>query len=142
LQDLFDGLTLDLISASGQRIPVLLTALTKTDADGQHLFTRLTFVDDSDRRLHARDMRDAACTADTVRREMRARHAEVEASLLDERENSGLREQFIGVLGHYLRNPLAAIRVGIRLMQKPGGPRSAGRQSRRWSRRPSVVWPG
>jgi signal transduction histidine kinase len=41
-----------------------------------------------------------------------------EASLLDEREASALREQFIAVLGHDLRNPLAAIDSGMQLIQK------------------------
>lgn len=41
-----------------------------------------------------------------------------EASLLDERKTAELREQFIAVLGHDLRNPLAAISSGIRLLHK------------------------
>jgi signal transduction histidine kinase len=47
-----------------------------------------------------------------------------EATLLSERETSELREQFIAVLGHDLRNPLAAIAAGTRLLaqgkQDPG----------------------
>jgi len=41
-----------------------------------------------------------------------------EASLLDERKTAELREQFIAVLGHDLRNPLAAVASGIRLLHK------------------------
>ncbi len=41
-----------------------------------------------------------------------------EADLLTEREASELREQFIAVLGHDLRNPLAAIMAGTRVLQK------------------------
>ena len=37
-------------------------------------------------------------------------------ALLDERETSALREQFIAVLGHDLRNPLAAIQGGMKLL--------------------------
>lgn len=40
------------------------------------------------------------------------------ASLLDERAGSELREQFIAVLGHDLRNPLASIDAGARLLAK------------------------
>ncbi len=40
------------------------------------------------------------------------------ASLLDERKNSELREQFIAVLGHDLRNPLAAIDAGCRMLKR------------------------
>jgi signal transduction histidine kinase len=39
-------------------------------------------------------------------------------ALINERETSGLREQFIAVLGHDLRNPLAGIRGGMRLLGK------------------------
>jgi len=42
----------------------------------------------------------------------------VETNLSDERETSALREQFIAVLGHDLRNPLTAIRSGIALLRK------------------------
>ncbi len=41
-----------------------------------------------------------------------------EATLLDERKTSALREQFIAVLGHDLRNPLAAIDAGMQLLLK------------------------
>jgi signal transduction histidine kinase len=39
-----------------------------------------------------------------------------QADLLDERTTSELREQFIGVLGHDLRNPLASIDAGMRIL--------------------------
>ncbi len=39
-----------------------------------------------------------------------------EKALLDEREASQLREQFIAVLGHDLRNPLGAVRSGLALL--------------------------
>lgn len=40
------------------------------------------------------------------------------ASLFQERQSSDLREQFIAVLGHDLRNPLAAIEAGNRILLK------------------------
>jgi signal transduction histidine kinase len=46
------------------------------------------------------------------------RAARQEAALLDERETAELREQFIAVLGHDLRNPLASIEAGARLLMK------------------------
>ena len=48
--------------------------------------------------------------------EAQERLATSEAALLDERQTSELREQFIAVLGHDLRNPLAAIDAGTRLL--------------------------
>jgi signal transduction histidine kinase len=41
-----------------------------------------------------------------------------ESALLDAQETADLREQFIAVLGHDLRNPLASIEGGTRLLQK------------------------
>jgi K+-sensing histidine kinase KdpD len=46
------------------------------------------------------------------------RLADAEASLLDAEAAAELREQFIAVLGHDLRNPLAAIEAGTRLLEK------------------------
>jgi signal transduction histidine kinase len=39
-----------------------------------------------------------------------------EASLTDQKTNSDLREQFIAILGHDLRNPLASIQAGTKLI--------------------------
>jgi signal transduction histidine kinase len=52
------------------------------------------------------------------------RLAASEATLLNERETSELREQFIAVLGHDLRNPLASIAAGTKLLTR--GERDAG----------------
>jgi signal transduction histidine kinase len=41
-----------------------------------------------------------------------------EATPLDERQTSELRGQFIAVLGHDLRNPLASIAAGVRMIPK------------------------
>ena len=41
-----------------------------------------------------------------------------ESALLDARQSAELREQFIAVLGHDLRNPLASIEGGARLLEK------------------------
>jgi signal transduction histidine kinase len=40
------------------------------------------------------------------------------ATLLSERESTELREQFIAVLGHDLRNPLASIDAGVRILAR------------------------
>jgi signal transduction histidine kinase len=47
-----------------------------------------------------------------------ARLASSELSLKEERKNAELREQFIAVLGHDLRNPLGAIGSGASLLQR------------------------
>ena len=48
------------------------------------------------------------------------RVATSEARLLGERETSELREQFIAVLGHDLRNPLASVAAGTQLLMRGG----------------------
>lgn len=45
-------------------------------------------------------------------------HAERQIALLDERETAELREQFIAVLGHDLRNPLSAISFGAEALRR------------------------
>jgi signal transduction histidine kinase len=47
------------------------------------------------------------------------------AILLDERKTAELREQFIAVLGHDLRNPLASIDAGTRLLTRDPSPEKA-----------------
>jgi signal transduction histidine kinase len=44
-----------------------------------------------------------------------------QADLLDERKTAELREQFIGVLGHDLRNPLASVDAGKRFLLRNTG---------------------
>jgi signal transduction histidine kinase len=46
------------------------------------------------------------------------RVAASQADLFEEREASGLREQFVAVLGHDLRNPLASIDACMSMLQK------------------------
>ena len=53
------------------------------------------------------------CSGRDITEEMEARD-----SLLGERETAALRDQFIAVLGHDLRNPLASIDAGTRLLLK------------------------
>jgi signal transduction histidine kinase len=50
-----------------------------------------------------------------------------EAALLTEREAAELREQFIAVLGHDLRNPLASVHAGVEMILRSGPePKVAG----------------
>jgi sigma-B regulation protein RsbU (phosphoserine phosphatase) len=120
LQGHFNEVALDLMPASGERVPMLCNAVAKMAPDGEHLYTRLTLFKATERRRYERHLRDSGRTAETARRDLHALHAQVEANLLDEREASALREQFIGVLGHDLRNPLAAISGGVELMLRDG----------------------
>lgn len=55
------------------------------------------------------------------------RLAASEQALADERQRSELREQFIAVLGHDLRNPIAAVQTGARLLTAMTLPETAAR---------------
>jgi signal transduction histidine kinase len=53
------------------------------------------------------------------------RIATSEANLLSERESGSLREQFVAVLGHDLRNPLASISAAARVLSRMAVPEEA-----------------
>jgi phosphoserine phosphatase RsbU/P len=104
MQGFFNEVALDLVTQPGKSLPVLVNAAERRDAEGNHLFTRLTVFNATDRRRYERELVDA--------------RAALQARLLDERETSALREQFIAVLSHDLRNPLSAIVGGTELLMK------------------------
>ena len=83
----FDEVALDLVSASGDRVPMLVNAVAKAAPDGEHLYTRMTLFNATERRRYERDLRDSGRTSETARRELHTLHAQAEASLLDERED-------------------------------------------------------
>jgi sigma-B regulation protein RsbU (phosphoserine phosphatase) len=118
MQGFFDEVALDLVAKGGKRLPTLVNARERRDADGQHLFTRLIVLNASDRRRYERELVEARGAAETANKKLREMNVGVQASLLDERETAKFREQFIAVLGHDLRNPLASIDSGLRLQLK------------------------
>lgn len=97
-------IALDLLTAKGEKIPTIANAAEKRDAEGRHQFTRLTLFKAVDRRTYERSLVEA--------------RAKAEAESKMEREAAVLREQFMAVLGHDLRNPLAAIAAGVRLLEQ------------------------
>ena len=111
-----DEVALELVARSGERLPMLINAVVKHGQDGSHRFTRVTLFNATERRRYERDLRDATKDAELARRELKELHTQLEASLVDERATSALREQFIAVLGHDLRNPLSGISGGVELM--------------------------
>lgn len=104
LQSFVHEIALDLLHADGTKIPVIANAAERRDADGRHLFTRLTLFKAVDRRTYERSLVEAKVKA--------------EAGAKAEQDASVLREQFIAVLGHDLRNPLAALAAGVRLINR------------------------
>jgi sigma-B regulation protein RsbU (phosphoserine phosphatase) len=106
MQGFFNEFALDFVTESGDRLPVIANAVEQRAADGALLSTRLVVIKAADRRRYERELVDARATATE--------------SLRSERETAELREQFIAVLGHDLRNPLAAISAGARILQRSG----------------------
>ena len=106
IQGFFSEFALDFETAAGERLPVIANAAERRDADGTLLFTALVVIKATDRRRYERQLVDS--------------RSELQKRLATEREAAELREQFIAVLGHDLRNPLAAISAGTRILQRSG----------------------
>lgn len=111
MQGFFDEVALDLVIASGAHLPVLANARERRDASGGLSFIRLALFRASDRRRYERDLVSSQESTD-------AENKTLVQSLAHERDIGELREQFIAVLGHDLRNPLASIEGGARLLMK------------------------
>ncbi|EJB02127.1 PAS domain S-box [Rhizobium leguminosarum bv. trifolii WSM597] len=111
MQGEFEEIMLEMRSSSGGKIPVLINGFEQRDAAGQPLFLRLTVIRATHRMAYEQNLRQAG-------KQARDALATVEGTLLDERETAALREQFIAVLGHDLRNPLAAIDGGMRAIAR------------------------
>jgi sigma-B regulation protein RsbU (phosphoserine phosphatase) len=102
MQGFFNEFAIEMVTASGEPIQMICNALEGRDAAGKPLFTRLAMLKATDRRRYEQELLEAREVAKT--------------SLESERETSELREQFIAVLGHDLRNPLASISAGARIL--------------------------
>ncbi|MHB8286429.1 MAG: PAS domain-containing sensor histidine kinase [Caulobacteraceae bacterium] len=99
----FEELALDLVTGDGDKLPVLIN-VSAHYADGEVAAIRVSVVRAKERRSYERDLLD--------------REAAAAQSLKDEQSTSELREQFIAVLGHDLRNPLASIVGAARLLRR------------------------
>src|ERR1700733_7612441 len=102
MQGFFNEFAIDLVTATGEPVQMICNALEGRDDAGKPLFTRLALLKATDRRRYEQEL-------------LAAREA-AKISLASERETSELREQFIAVLGHDLRNPLASISAGARVL--------------------------
>lgn len=104
LQGRFEEVALDLVTAAGEKLPVLVNATERRGPDGEMMSARIAMVRAKDRRSYERDLQ--------------GREAAAVERLERERETAVLREQFIAVLGHDLRNPLASIGGAARLLRR------------------------
>ncbi len=97
-------IALDVVAINNRRIPMLVNAIERKDNAGRPSFIRLTLFVAAERRAYERGL---LAERDLAKANVEAARAEAE-----------LREQFIAVLGHDLRNPLASISSGVRILQK------------------------
>jgi sigma-B regulation protein RsbU (phosphoserine phosphatase) len=104
MQGYFNEVALDLISANGEKVPVIANAVEHRDADGRATYIRIAFLKAADRRHYEHELLKAR---DVAQQDLRS-----------ERDAAELREQFIAVLGHDLRNPLASMSAGARLLAR------------------------
>ncbi|MGO7486478.1 PAS domain-containing sensor histidine kinase [Rhizobium ruizarguesonis] len=111
MQGFFNEVALDLVTADGRTLPVLANAMERRAEDGALLFTRVTMSQAAERRRYERELLEARAAAD-------AAGAIVKSQLDLEQQTAELREQFIAVLGHDLRNPLASIAAAARMLRK------------------------
>ncbi|MFN7091575.1 MAG: ATP-binding protein [Allorhizobium sp.] len=132
MQGYFNEVALDLVGPDGRRLPVLANAAERRTSDGGVQFTRITLFQAGDRRRYERELVDAKNTADRARKELEelnasleeriaagvAERLQLEQGLLAEKEVARLREQFVAILGHDLRNPLASIGGGLNILAR------------------------
>jgi sigma-B regulation protein RsbU (phosphoserine phosphatase) len=102
MQGFFDEVALELALKNKERMQVLANAYERRNENGIPLFVRVTVFKATDRRLYEQTLRHQKTIA--------------ESKLFDEQAVSALREQFIAVLGHDLRNPLSSIMAGASLL--------------------------
>ncbi|WP_066805561.1 PAS domain-containing sensor histidine kinase [Sphingomonas asaccharolytica] len=104
IQGSFNEVALDLLTSQGRKLPVIVNAVERRDDAGHPAFIRFTLFVAAERRSYELGLLEARDTA--------------QATVAAERADSELREQFIAVLGHDLRNPLAAIASGVRMLER------------------------
>ncbi len=109
MQGFFDEVALDILKSDATKLLVLANAREKRNSHGQLAFTRVTVFRATERRRYERELVDAREISEAANRELKQ-------GLNSERQTAELREQFIAVLGHDLRNPLSAIDAGARML--------------------------
>jgi sigma-B regulation protein RsbU (phosphoserine phosphatase) len=101
IQGQISEVALDILHVDGRRLPMLVNATRRQDRASPIRYALFTATQ---RRSYERTLLES--------------RDEAQASVLSERAESELREQFIAVLGHDLRNPLASIASGARMLLK------------------------
>jgi sigma-B regulation protein RsbU (phosphoserine phosphatase) len=104
MQGCFDEVALELAFRGGTRLPVFVSAFERSGAGVPTKYVKFVVFKALDRRKYEQGLLQGRSIA--------------LASSDQFREAVALREQFVAILGHDLRNPLAAIDGGMRLIAK------------------------
>jgi phosphoserine phosphatase RsbU/P len=111
MQGAFEEFAIDAVKADGSPLQMIANASERRDPSGKPLSIRLAFIRATDRRRYEQELLGA-------REQARAAEKVAADKLQHEHEASELREQFMAVLGHDLRNPLASISAGARILDR------------------------
>lgn len=104
IQGHFDEVSVELTDTGKGRIPVYINGYERKDENNKPLFFRFTLFQATDRRLYEENLQMAKKLA--------------EKNLDTEQQQAVIREQFIAVLGHDLRNPLGGIMSAAQLLTR------------------------
>lgn len=111
MQGHFHEVALDFVRRDGTRLPVLANANQKIGDNNEVVETRIAVFQATSRRKYERELFDAHQTAKAARKE-------VEQLNLALTKTGLLRDEFIAVMGHDLRNPLASVKSGLRMLSQ------------------------
>jgi phosphoserine phosphatase RsbU/P len=111
MQGFFNEFAIDMLTAEGAPLPMIANANEGRDPEGRLLLIRIALIKAMDRRRYEQELLAARELA-------KAGEKAVQEQLQRQQEIAELREQFIAVLGHDLRNPLASISAGARILDR------------------------
>lgn len=104
LTGVFEEVSLELLTKDGGRLNVLMNGYERLNENNEPTFIRLTVYKATERTVYEQNLLDTINIS--------------EQKLEHEQQTAILREQFIAVLGHDLRNPLGAIKTGSALLER------------------------
>jgi sigma-B regulation protein RsbU (phosphoserine phosphatase) len=104
MQGYFDEVAIELADTGNGKMPAYVNGYEKKGKNDEPVFMRFTVFRGSDRRLYEQNLQMATQIA--------------ESKLITEQQNAILREQFIAVLGHDLRNPLGGIMSAAQMLAR------------------------